>query len=222
MRKKILILIGPQGSGNHIFARLFSMHPQVRGWEELKTNYWVVHSREDFAEFWLYPQLLNKEFFEGSDYFVTSVSIPFNFDGVRYIPKIKEVIEKIKGWGIDISIGIITRDETINTFQQTRIRKNSTLDQAKDYITTEILPLKMPTHFLSLETFFSYKKSYVKYLGKLLDFPVDIDHPDILKFIETSPNEKYIKFVNEYWLDDNSVVGVSLDELNSNTDQNEE
>ena len=56
--KKLLIITGPQGSGNHLFSRLLSLHPDVRGWEEMLTNYWVPSDQEPFAEYWVHPEKL--------------------------------------------------------------------------------------------------------------------------------------------------------------------
>lgn len=211
--KKMLILVGPQGSGNHIFARLFSMHPKVKGWEELKNNYWVKHQRDELAEYWIFPQLLKQSYFESHDFFVTDVSYPVNFDGMRYNPKIMEFAQRVKGWGIDIQFGVITRDEGINKLQQERIRAGATLDTAKNYIIENILNGEFPVHFLSMETFFAYKIEYLKHLEKLMKFPIGFDQSEILKFIDESPNQKYLKYVETYWLDEHSTVGKTLDDL---------
>ena len=48
--KKLLIVTGPQGSGNHLFSRIFSMHECVGGWKELVDTYWVPSDLENFAE----------------------------------------------------------------------------------------------------------------------------------------------------------------------------
>jgi len=218
----MLILTGPQGSGNHVFARLFSMHPEVKGWEELKTTYWVKHNRDELAECWLYPQLLKKEYFDDYKYFVTDVSFPFNFDGVRYNPKIIEFATKVKGWGIDVTFGIITRDEGINRLQQDRVRSGATLEIAKNYFINNLLRNEFPIHFISLESFFSYKLEYLKYLEKLLDFPIGYNEPDILRFIEDSPNLKYIRPVDYYWLDEYNNEGVAIEDLlNSENREND-
>lgn len=218
-QKQLLIISGPQGSGNHIFARLFSMHPEVVGWEELKEKYWVQHSREAFSEYWIYPQLMTPEIFNNSQYHVTSVSFPFVYDGYIYKPKILEVANLAKSWGIDVKIAVIARDETINTVQQLRIRKKKTLDSARDYLNDVLLPSEFPIHFLSLETFFCYKINYLKYLEKILDFPIGYNDPDILKFIDDSPNSKYVTPIDQHWLDDQSVEGLDFNEkykLNKN------
>ena len=70
--KKLLIVTGPQGSGNHLFARLFSLHENVIGWESLHDKYWVPSDQEPFARFWVHPEELTKEHF---DKVITSVQM---------------------------------------------------------------------------------------------------------------------------------------------------
>ena len=54
--KKLLIITGPQGSGNHLFSRLLSLHPDVGGWDDLLDEYWVPSDLEPFAEYWVNPE----------------------------------------------------------------------------------------------------------------------------------------------------------------------
>jgi hypothetical protein len=214
-KKKLLITVGPQGSGNHIFSRVFSMHPDVKGWEELKTHYWVKHAREPFVEYFMFPQLLKEEHFNSHQYFTANTSYPLNFDGVRYTPKILEFAEKVRSWNIDVTIAVITRDESIVRAQQQRLRNTETVDSAKQYFIETLLPSGIPLHFLSTEAFFSYKESYLEYLEKILDFPVAYRHPDVLKFITESPNAKYIKPIDSHWLDGENQIGHTPSELTS-------
>ena len=46
--KKMLILTGPQGSGNHMWSKIFALHPSVYGWQELVEEFWIGHDREPF------------------------------------------------------------------------------------------------------------------------------------------------------------------------------
>ena len=112
--KKLLILTGPQGSGNHLFARLFSLHENVIGWESLHDKYWVPSDQEPFARFWVHPEELTKEHFERGDYFCANVSVPFFFDGERQTPKIKEVAMRAFELGVMPIIAVIVRDRNIN------------------------------------------------------------------------------------------------------------
>lgn len=68
MAKKLLIITGPQGSGNHFFSRLFSLHPTVGGWKELIDEYWIPSDQETFAPYWVDPNSMTTADFEGYDY----------------------------------------------------------------------------------------------------------------------------------------------------------
>ena len=54
----ILIITGPQGSGNHLFSKIFALSPEVQGWAALNEKYWIGHDQEPFAEYWHDPSLL--------------------------------------------------------------------------------------------------------------------------------------------------------------------
>ena len=45
-KSNLLIVTGPQGSGNHLFAKLFNLHPDVYGLN--MTRYWQGHDTEPF------------------------------------------------------------------------------------------------------------------------------------------------------------------------------
>jgi len=205
--KKLLIITGPQGSGNHLLSRVFSLHKDVGGWKELLDQYWVPSDLETFAEYWVYPEKLKEFDFSSHDYWVANVSCPFMYDGVRYVPKILEFAKECKKLGIDVTIAIIVRDQNINAEQQKRVRKEVTLPIALDYYYQHLLPSEFPVHFLDHEAFFLHKAHYLKYVSKLLEFPIDYD-ADIMKFIEQDPNNKYIKYVEEYWLDKEVWQGI--------------
>ena len=203
--KKLLLLTGPQGSGNHIFSRIFSRHPEVQGWAAILDNYWVPTDEDHFAQYFVDPKTLTKDVFDSADYFVTDISCPFVFDGETTIPKIQEFCDLVAGFGIEVIIGIIVRDEHINTAQQQRLRGGRTLDIAL----AEYSKLTYDVNYLSLESLFLHKHSYIKWIAKVIDFPVDLDNPDLFKFLEKSPNEKYIKYVDEYWLDTEVKAGLT-------------
>jgi|LauGreDrversion4_2_1035121.scaffolds.fasta_scaffold07690_8 hypothetical protein len=221
-QKKLIITVGPQGSGNHIFARILSMHPSVFGWKSLKNHYFLKHSFEPFAEYFIYPQLMTPDFFD-KDYslFVSNSSFPVGFQGVFHNPKILEFATRAKSFGIDVQIAVIIRDEDIVRTQQLRTRKKTTVDAAKQYINDVLIPSEFPVHFLSLETFFSLKQTYLKYISKILNFPIDYENPEILTFIEESPNKKYITPIEKYWLDEWNHQGIALEDfLDTKVQQN--
>ena len=206
--KKLLIVTGPQGSGNHLFSRVFSTHPQVGGWKQLLDEYWVPSDLEPFAEYWVYPERMTAEAFEGYDYWLANVSVPFVYDGVRQTPKILEMAKQARELGIEVTIAIIVRDQNIQAEQQLRVRKEVTLPIAQEYYYDHLLTSDLPVHFLDNEAFFLHKQHYLKWASNLLQFPVDYDNPDILKFITEDPNRKYVKHVDEYWLDEQVWLGI--------------
>jgi hypothetical protein len=206
--KKLLIITGPQGSGNHLFSRILSTHPTVGGWKSLLTKYWVPSDEEPFSEYWVYPERLGTKHFEGYDYWLANVSCPFYYDGLRYVPKIKEVAQQARGLGVDVKIGIISRDANINYEQQLRVRKEHTTPIAQEYYYNTLLTTDFPIHFLSTETLFLHREHYLRYLAKILGFPIDFNNPEIFKFLDQNPNAKYVKHVEEYWLDQEVWHGI--------------
>lgn len=207
--KKLLIVTGPQGSGNHLFSRLLSLHPEVSGWEELKHHYWVPSDLEPFADYWINPDLLTEEKFYGYKYHLANVSCPFMYDGKRYIPKILEVAERSRNFGIQVEIAIIVRDQNINAEQQKRVRGEVTTPIAQKYYYDTLLQSDFQVHFLDHEAFFLHKQHYLKWVGKLLNFPIELDLEKINLFIDNKDaNYKYISYVSEYWLDKEVWAGI--------------
>jgi hypothetical protein len=206
--KKLLIITGPQGSGNHLFSRLLSLHPDVSGWEELKDKYWVPSDLEPFADYWVHPELLNLDKFYGYQYHLANVSCPFMYDGVRYVPKILEVAERAKLLGIDVQIAIIVRDQNINAEQQRRVRGEVTTPISQNYYYNTLLKSDFPIHFLDHEAFFLHKEHYLRWVSKVLNFPVETDSNSINLFIDKDANHKYVKYVDNYWLDEQVWNGI--------------
>jgi hypothetical protein len=202
--KKLLLLTGPQGSGNHIFSRIYSTHSAVKGWDAILDNYWVPTDEDNFAQYFVDPFKLTYQAFQDADCFVTHISCPFVFNGNTTIPKIQEFCDKVTSLGVKVIIGIVVRDEHINTEQQKRLRKGRTLDIALDSYNG----LSYELNYLSLESLFLHKQNYLKWLAKVIDFPLDYNHPNIFKFLEESPNKKYVKYVEKYWLDETVKRGL--------------
>jgi hypothetical protein len=211
--KKLLIITGPQGSGNHLFSRILSTHPQVGGWKSLLDKYWVPSDLEPFAEYWVYPERLSADQFEGHDYWLANVSCPFFYDGIRYVPKILEVAKQARGFDIDVKIAIITRDMNINAEQQLRVRKEITTPIAQEYYYNQLLTSDFPIHFLSNEALFLHREHYLRYIERTLSFPIDYTNPDIFKFLDQDPNAKYVKHVDEYWLDQEVWHGIQAKQV---------
>jgi hypothetical protein len=205
--KKLLIVTGPQGSGNHLFSRLLSLHPAVEGWTEILDQYWVPSDQEPFAEYWVTPELLTQEVFDNKDFYFANVSCPFFFDGVRNIPKILEVAERARSFGVEVEIAIVVRDQNINQLQQLRVRKEHTTPVAQKYYYETLLPSSFPVHFLDHEAFFLHTTHYLKWVSRVLNFPIAYDNPDIMKFITEDANHKYVRAIDTHWLDDVILAG---------------
>jgi len=212
--KRLLIITGPQGSGNHLFSRLLSLHPDVQGWEELHNKYWVPSDQEPFAEYWVNPDALTEEHFNGKDFHLANVSCPFFFDGVRHVPKIVEVARRAQSFGVLVQIAIIVRDQNINRLQQERVRGMHTTPIAQDYYYNTLMPSGFPVHFLDHEAFFLHQKHYLKWVSQITRFPVAWDNPDIMKFIQEDANHKYVKYVENHWLDQVIHAGCQPDRDN--------
>ena len=205
--KKLLIVTGPQGSGNHLFSRLLSLHPAVEGWTEMLDQYWVPSDQEPFAEYWVTPELITQEVFDNKDFYFANVSCPFFFDGVRNIPKILEVAERARSFGVEVEIAIVVRDQNINQLQQLRVRKEHTTPVAQKYYYETLLPSNFPVHFLDHEAFFLHTTHYLKWVSRVLNFPIAYDNPDIMKFITEDANHKYVRAIDTHWLDDVILAG---------------
>ena len=207
MTKKLLIVTGPQGSGNHLFSRLLSLHPAVEGWEEMLTQYWVPSDQEPFAEYWVDPERLTAEVFANKDYYFANVSCPFFFNGERHVPRILEVAERAQSFGVEVEIAIVVRDQNINQLQQLRVRKEHTTPIAQKYYYETLLPSKFPVHFLDHEAFFLHTTHYLKWVSQILNFPIAYDDPNIMNFISEDANHKYVQGIEHHWLDDVILAG---------------
>lgn len=205
--KTLLIITGPQGSGNHLFSRILSQHPDVQGWDAMLENYWVPSDQEPFAEYWIDPDRMQSSHFDGLDYHLANVSCPFFFDGVRHVPDIVGVARRAESFGVQVKIAIIVRDQNINQLQQLRVRGAHTTPMAQEYYYDTLIPSGFPVHFLDHEAFFLHRQHYMAWVGKMLGFPVSTD-PDVLnQFISQDANHKYIKYIDEHWLDELILAG---------------
>lgn len=195
--KKIIILTGPQGSGNHLFSKCFAVSDEIGGWKSLLSNYWLGHHHEPFNEVWQGKRELSLSDFDDHDYWVTSVSIPYVKNGVLALPHIFDFYNTAISLGIEPQLGLITRDINILKAQQKRVRGEETLDKFIGYFYDHNLPL----HYLSHESLVMHKSKYMNYVCNLYGFPkLDSNKVDAV-LGDTNANEKYIKTVDEYWLD---------------------
>ena len=199
--KKLIIITGPQGSGNHLFSKVFGYHSDVNGWD-FGDKYWIPSDEEPFAECWVDPSKTKSMLTQ--DYIVANVSVPFVYDGVKQIPQIQQVVYEAQDAGYDVRVCIVVRDSNINREQQRRVRKEVTLPKALQYYYN----LDAQLEFLSHESLFLYGGAYLKWLSKILDFPIAYSDDRVLRDINEDQNAKYVKHVEEHWLDEQVWQGI--------------
>jgi hypothetical protein len=199
--KEFLIITGPQGSGNHLFSKIFALDNKVFAWEDLLNEYWIHHFKEPFADCWNNPKLLKEFDWSKKDFYVSSISCPYaKQDNLMQpvIPNYKDFIETLEGLGIKVKLAIIGRDKNILTSQQQRVRRRVSLPEFEsqlDYLTSRA------NIFLSSELLYLYKEYYIKNIGELLNFPVDHQHELINVILKDDQNKKYIKDIEPQALD---------------------
>ena len=202
----MLIVTGPQGSGNHMFAKLFNLHPEVYGWN--MDEYWVGHHTEPFAKYWDEPSKLEEFAWSlNSDYYTTSISCPYFRNKEPQIPKYKEFITEVLKY-CTTTIAIIGRDRNILQYEQQRVRGEHTTPKAlKEFKMLQVGHYDGPgdpaldPYYLSMELMFLYREDYLRQVGRDLGFPV-VDDPNIInQALSDESNEKYIHEVGEQPLD---------------------
>jgi hypothetical protein len=207
MSKHLLILTGPQGSGNHLWSKVFSETPNVQGWTQLTKEYWVGHGDEPFSNIWEDPSIFyNHQWDDG--YYCTSISCPYIIKGGPEMdsdiggrtPKYDEFISTARAVGFTVTIAVIGRDHNILSYQQSRIRKTVTFPKFikayDDFIE------KYDPEFVSTELLYLYENRYLKKLEKQLNFPINVPDEKLKDILKDNTNAKYIKPVDHYWLDD--------------------
>jgi hypothetical protein len=187
---RLLVITGPQGSGNHLFSKLFSAHPDVYGWKELLKQHWITHDHEPFNSYWHQPDLLKDFNWSQADYYVTSISCPYINDSKEFIPKYFEFFAELKKQKIQTSLLIVGRDENILEFQQQRIRDKHTLVEFKKQL--HLLVREDPI-YVSQELAYLYKGDYLLSLGQQLHFPVTADNEILSNILSVNANKKYFR-----------------------------
>lgn len=185
--KTLLIITGPQGSGNHLFSKIFAATPGVTGWSELNDKYWVPHKDEPFAEAWTDPSKLKDISFD--KYAVTSISCPFVGSTGINTPRYIDFINEAKSLGYKIKLAIIGRDQNILRLQQQRIRGRETLDMFESRVPDL---LQFGPCFLSTELLYLYKSNYLKTISKQLEFPIWVSREKLDEILATDSNAKYM------------------------------
>lgn len=204
----MLILTGPQGAGNHLWSKIFSLHPDVYGWKTLLENYWEAHRfSEPFAQHWRDHTLLKTFDWSQNEYYFTSISCPLGIVGSDvnpiWNPDVEGFSRAVLNCGVDVGIAVIGRDQTILNHQQTRIRTQSTLPLFLEQLTK----IWHPT-FLSYELLYLYKQDYLKSLD--LGIPIAWDNPKINEILADDANAKYIHSIDNNPLDDGNRFGTTF------------
>lgn len=195
--KRLLILTGPQGSGNHVWSKIFALHPEVLGWRALLDEYWIGHDREPFYDCWRDTDRLKDFDWAQRDYYVTSMSVPYMDNGVATMPDLGSFMAESQRLDIDTKLVILGRDRNILDHQETRLRGDQTYGRA-----VELYENLSPDYFLSYELLQLYRRQYLKTVGYHLDFPIAWDGPGIDTIIEEDANSKYFHAIGHHWVDD--------------------
>jgi hypothetical protein len=195
--KTILILTGPQGSGNHLWSKIFALHPQVVGWRALLTEYWIGHDQEPFAKYWQDPSQLKYYPWAQSDWFVTSMSVPYMNNGAATVPDFRSFVREAQNLGHRVKFAILGRDQNIVRMQETRVRGAPTVDQA----TAAYDQLASPV-FLSYELLHLYGRKYLESVSQQLGFPIAVSDPRLETILVEDTNSKYFSPVKHHPTDD--------------------
>jgi hypothetical protein len=208
IKPKLLIITGPQGSGNHLFAKIFSMHPTVKGWVMMKDE-WQGHHQEPFNKYWQEPALL-KDFKWDNTHYVTSISCPYYKDKKPQLPKYQEFITEAKKYA-DVVTVIIGRDRNILELQQKRVRGLKTYNEALTEF-EKLYALCNDLHFISQELFFLYGSNYLKIVGKQIGFPIAYNHKTLLDdYLKEDSNSKYVKDIDKGKFDEQAKKSSLID-----------
>jgi hypothetical protein len=195
--KTLLILTGPQGSGNHMWSKIFALHPQVSGWSALLDNYWIGHDQEPMTDCWQDSSLLSCRNWGIHNYYVTSISVPYMNNGTATVPDFKTFAQSAQNVGLKVKFAVLGRDRNIVEMQQQRVRNGITLPQAL----TEFSQFAHPT-FLSYELLHLYKEQYLRQLSQQLEFPIAYNDPRLKEIMQEDTNAKYFSAVDHHPTDD--------------------
>ena len=196
--KRLLIFTGPQGSGNHLWSKIFALHPEVAGWSALLDEYWIPHDQEPFADCWRDPALLKTRDWSQHEYYVTSISCPYIDDTRWAVPDIVAFAKQASACELQIQMAIIGRDQNILGFQETRVRGRSTFEIAQEQY--EKLADWNPV-YLSYELLHLYQGSYLRQVSKLLEFPIAYEDTRLKEILKDDTNQKYIHPIDHHWTD---------------------
>lgn len=186
--KTLLILTGPQGAGNHLWSKIFALHPRVLGWRALLTEYWIGHDEEPWAHYWQNPAELRDAPWAASDWHVTSMSVPYMNNGDPTVPDFKAFVSGVQNLGYRVKIAVLGRDQNILRYQESRVRGAVTCEQAVEQYSKFAHPA-----FLSYELLHLYGAQYLQKIERELEFPIAWDHPQLKEILAEDTNTKYFQ-----------------------------
>ena len=210
----ILVISGPQGTGNHVFSKVLSMHSNVHGWDQLLREYWVNHDNAPYKDIWNTPEHINAYDWTEHENYVLSVSGPYvdknHSNGVRQTkyPDYAEVLRRLNEKG-NLQVGIIGRDQNITA--QNQLRKRG-VESLHNYLNKIDDLMEYKHTFLSVELLYMFRHQYVKSLDSVLDIPVDYSNEKLHYILNKDPNAKYVHYVENSWLDRRrNDIGTMID-----------
>jgi hypothetical protein len=196
--KRIVIFTGPQGSGNHVFAKVCALHKDVGGWDDLLKTYWIRHEHEQHVGIWQDASSIKKSDWSRYGYYALSISCPYIVNYETLVPRYQPVIDKFKSLGFDVVLAIIGRDENILKLQETRLRGRHSYHDLINLLPTLKDVKKV---FVSQELLYLYRNYYLESLSEELSLPIDFNNSKLMHILRQDPNAKYVNEVGEQWTD---------------------
>jgi hypothetical protein len=207
----ILVITGPQGSGNHLYSKALSLHHSVSGWDDLLREYWINHDAAPFKDIWSKPETIKEFNWTTRENWVLSVSGPYVdiIDGQKQTvyPNYKEVLSELSKVG-NLQVGIIGRDQ--NIMAQGQLRKRG-VESYHNFLNKIEDLTAYPHVFLSVELLYLFRHEYLKSLDDLLNIPVDASDERLHYILNKDPNAKYVHSVEHSWLDKRKRDGLLND-----------
>ena len=203
-KPNLLLLTGPQGSGNHKFSKIAALHPEVEGWEGLNREHWINHDGEPFKHIWKNPHLIDAIDWGQNAHWCISISSPYvDIVGTKkktFYPDYKEIILNLRQH-CNVQIGIIGRDQ--NILEMNQLRKRGVVSYHNFLNKIDDLTNFGPENiiFLSHELLYLYRHEYLWDWHCRSIIPIDYKNPKIHFILNEDHNRKYVHYVEESWLD---------------------
>jgi hypothetical protein len=205
--KRLLLITGPQGSGNHMFSKIFALHPDVYGWKALNETYWIGHDQEPFNPLWVDPSRWPTHDFGEYQWAVASISCPYVQQGETVTPDYDAFIAGARQAGWHTQVAVIGRDVNVLAHQQIRLRSRRTFPEMLVNLDQQLA--RYEPDFISHELAVLYRGQYLRRLSRTLDFPIAWNDPRVDEILRENANEKYFRYVHHHWVDDLAIRGLA-------------